>query len=118
MRHVRELIQELEAEAGRFTRVGIAVGFDDSTKFVWSGELDNLQTLKRLVEYGGEPVALVGFVVAGREATLYCRPLAEYKDEQWVQDYLDGLIVQISSAVVAEYGAKIVNKAGANAWLN
>jgi len=91
MRSTKDLINELQMEAVRLTAVAIAVGFEKKTKFVFAHEPDSLGELNALVQSGGEPVGLVGYLNVEGEARFYSRPLQEYADEEWVGGYLNSL---------------------------
>jgi hypothetical protein len=55
-----DLINELETEGSHYTKVALAVGFENTTRFIFSGADDNLPKLNAMMLEGGEPV---GFLV-------------------------------------------------------
>ena len=94
MRTTKDLIDELEAEAPKFTRVALVVGFERTTEFVWWAPPDDgdpLQKLNALIEEGGECVGLIGFTLGGRHGQVYARALADYGGGEWVGKYLASL---------------------------
>jgi hypothetical protein len=56
-----DLIEELEQEAGDFTEVALAGGFESSTIFVFSSDADRQQKLYDAVIQGGEPIGFFGY---------------------------------------------------------
>ena len=58
MRTTAEVIAELETEAERFTHVALAVGFENTTLFIMSGEDRKISKLNQMIEQGGEPIGL------------------------------------------------------------
>ena len=58
-----ELIEELDAEAPKFTHVLLAVGFERTTVFVRAGDPDRLNALNDAVSAGREPVGFIGLKV-------------------------------------------------------
>lgn len=91
-RTTADLINELEAEAAHHTEVALAVGFENTSLFIISGEDHNLSNLNEMVTEGGEPVGFLAYDSDGNgHLTFKCRPLKEYADEPRVQDYLEKL---------------------------
>lgn len=98
-----DLINEMEREAAEhdFDVLGIAVGFDDDTKFVFASDNDRLEKLNELVRNGGEPIGLLGFLPSESRGTaaFYSRPFEEYADQEWVRGYLNQLIERLRRAL-------------------
>lgn len=98
-RTTSDLISELEAEAALCTSVALAVGFEHTTCFIFSGEDNMLEKLNDMINLGGEPIGLVMFH-SDEEChvtRVACRPLEEYSGEPWAQDYLKGLVHGMAS---------------------
>lgn len=116
-RQPKDLINEMTREAGRFTRIAIAVGFESKTKFVWAYDEKKLNTLERLIEDGGEPVGLIAYTVSDIPGSTHAnlrfhsRVFAEYEGESWAADYLKGLGEETSQLIGSE--PKIESK-----WIN
>ena len=92
LRTTADLICELDAEASLCTKVALAVGFEHTTLFVFSGIDDNLKKLNEMIRNGGEPIGFIAYRCDGNgQLTIACRPLEEYADEPWAQQYLEGL---------------------------
>lgn len=88
-----DLIRELEIEAAHST-VALAVGFEHTTLFVFSGADDNLTKLNYMVSEGGEPIGFLMFHLGEERkvTSIARRPLEEYAAEPWAQDYLEDLV--------------------------
>jgi hypothetical protein len=56
-----DLVNELEAEAAHYTKVALAVGFENTTLFIFGGADDNLTTLNAMMLDGGEPVGFLAY---------------------------------------------------------
>jgi hypothetical protein len=95
MRTTIELIDELQREAEGALACFLVVGFESSTLFVASNELDALGKLNGMVEMGGHPVGLIR-MVKGRpqELKVEVRSLDESKDDPEVESYLERLAEQ------------------------
>jgi hypothetical protein len=89
MRTTVELIEELKAEAAKFTTVVLVVGFESTNVSIPAEGLDGLKLLNEAVESGGEPIGLIGTVLDGRTMRLYNRVLAEHADEPWAHEFMD-----------------------------
>lgn len=89
------LIEELRAVAVEdgIPFAAIIVGFERTTEFVlWNGDAEAaLRDLNEKVERGGEPIGLAGFDLAETGGVIRMRPFEEYADEEWVDDFLNGL---------------------------
>ena len=89
-----DLIRELEGEAADCSTVALAIGFENTTLFIFSGEQDKLKKLNGMINEGGETI---GFLKChsneeGQVTSIACCPLEEYAAEPWAQDYLEHLI--------------------------
>src|SRR5215468_3806261 len=69
-RTTKDLIDELRAEGERFQKktadhsaVALVVAFENASEFVWNSDRNPLQKLNSLIEKGGEPVGLIGWIV-------------------------------------------------------
>jgi hypothetical protein len=87
-----ELIEELDAEAPKFTHVLLAVGFEHATIFVRADDPNRLKALNDAVSAGGKPVGLIGLMIGGGHASFSRRALQEYAEEEWATRYLDNLV--------------------------
>jgi hypothetical protein len=92
-RSTEDLIRELETEATTCMTAALAVGFENTTLFLFSGGGDdNLTKLNDMILAGGEPVGLLKYSQEPTSRiTVACRTLAEYADELWAHDYLESL---------------------------
>lgn len=95
MSHTRttlDLIRELETEAALCTGVALAVSFEHTTLFVFSGADDALRRLNEMIHQGGEPIGFVAYDSDRKgHLTVACRPLEEYADDPCAMEYLEGL---------------------------
>lgn len=109
-RSTADLIRELEAEAEFCTTVALAVGFENTTLFVFSGANDNLKTLNDMVLAGGEPIGLLRYHShEDGHVTIACRTLEEYAVEPWAQDYLESLTRKFADLLVRDHGGRIAS---------
>src|SRR5262249_55231898 len=117
-RTTRDLINELRAEGERFqnktadhSAVALVIAFDRNPEFVWDSERHPLEKLNSLMEKGGEPVGLIGWIVsfaeeAGsrRRLRIYSRALQEYASEEWVGNFLSALRKTCGEQLAKEKG--------------
>jgi hypothetical protein len=82
------------------------VGFDLETKFVWAHEENPAEALVALMQAGGEPLGLIGFLILPGECRVYHRPFAEYADEPGVEQYLAGLHESVRRHAAEERGIR------------
>ncbi len=102
-----DLIRELEAEAAHYTAVVLAVGFEHTTLFIFSGVEDNLKKLGEMILEGGEPVGFLAYNADGDgRLTFKCRTLEEYADEPWAEEYLEHLTRSCVDLLVRRHGAR------------
>jgi hypothetical protein len=115
-RTAEELIQELDAEKGtKFFFVAIAIGFERTTKFIAASDSNRLMKLKTAVAGGGSPVSMIGVVKHDDHTmTLQTRPLKEYADEEWTQEYLTTL----TEAVARLFKIQPTNIQTSLGWFN
>jgi|HubBroStandDraft_6_1064221.scaffolds.fasta_scaffold886418_1 hypothetical protein len=107
-----ELIEELDAEAPKFTHVLLAVGFEHTTIFVRADDPNRLSALNDAVSAGGKPAGFIGLKVRDGHASFSRRALREYAEEEWVVHYLDNLIGKAAEAL----HQAIYDKT--NGWIN
>ncbi|MGA8617009.1 MAG: hypothetical protein WB660_00600 [Candidatus Sulfotelmatobacter sp.] len=113
MRSTAEVIKELDEEAANFTGVGLAVGFESPTTFIFANDPARLEELNEAAKAGGEPIGFIGFDLHNGMLTLQSRPLAEHADEQWVNGYLHALTGNFSKILKENYNVKdILEKFG------
>lgn len=104
MRSQSQLIDELEADAQAakklesgsksWSMVGLVVGFEDHTEFIFDHFGDRnakLTRLNELVRQHGTPVGKIAVVRTATEGTCYTRPIREFEGEPWVKKYLNSL---------------------------
>jgi hypothetical protein len=107
-----ELIQELDAEAPKFTHVLLVVGFEQTTIFVRADDPNRLKALNEAVLAGGEPVGFIGLNVGNGHALFSRRTLKEFVTEEWADRYLRALIVKAAEALHQ------TNYRSTDGWLN
>jgi len=99
MKTATKLIAQLDQEASKFATVGIAVGFLDQTEFVFAGQADRLDRLKRYVQLGGEPMGLVGFLKNGsRRGDFHWKVFADHQKTGWAAGCLRNLEGEVERA--------------------
>jgi excisionase family DNA binding protein len=104
MRTKAELIDELHAEAPRFTLIQLVVGHDNSSTFIQADDPDGLNKLNEAITQGGEPVGFVGAIIEPepgglRRVRIYSRTLAEYSDEEWAKRFLERIAEEKGHAI-------------------
>lgn len=110
MRNTKDLIDELHSEADKFSTLQLVVGFQNSSVMIDAGDPHALATLDDAVQHGGEPVGFVASTLEpqadGQLVKLYCRPLDEYADEEWAQEFLDEMVkTRISASDYASFAS-------------
>lgn len=111
-RTTEELIGRLESERHKFFAVGIAVGFETETKFVFGSDENKLQRLNQLVEAGGEPVGMIAVTQIFTEGHQTLTGYTKYFDGyEWADEYLTRLLQETFKGLGSI-------KAGGSAWLN
>jgi hypothetical protein len=104
MRKTSDLVHEMQEEAKKVWLVAIAVGFENETKFVFSSGSRPLEDLNTLVKKGGSPLGLLQFEKENTSVQGSYRPFEEYENEQWVKDYLAGLLENTGEIIaISEY---------------
>ena len=125
-RTAKDLIDELRAEGERFqnktadhSAVALVVAFDRNSEFVWDSERNPLEKLNSLMEKGGEPVGLIGWIVAfaeeagsRRRLRIYSRALQEYASEEWVGNFLSALRKTCGEQLAKEKGIELGARIG------
>ncbi len=92
MRKTSDLVNEMLQEAKTAWLVAIVVGFTHETKFVFSSKKHPLEVLNQFVQDGGAPVGILRFEKENSTVQGFYRPFAEYDREEWVHQYLAGLL--------------------------
>ncbi|HWT81384.1 MAG TPA: hypothetical protein VN648_21535, partial [Candidatus Methylomirabilis sp.] len=87
-RSTLDLIGELRAAAARQTLAAIAVGFDESTQFVFPTDPNPLDALNRLVLTGGTPLGILGVRIAQGTIEYQAKPFAEFCGNPRIQEHL------------------------------
>jgi hypothetical protein len=99
-------VDEMVAEADRFSIIGIVVMFEKDSKIVLynpSGERENLITkLKLLMHKGGVPIGLIGIKQAREDGKIMSKPFCEYVDNLEICDYLRELSIRIAEQGVID----------------
>ena len=91
MRTPVDLIDEQHAESIGSNMASLVVGFDNTTLCVWAHAEDPLGELNEMIKYGGEPIGIIRMAQDGPELSLVVRPLEEYADKDWIDEYLVSL---------------------------
>ncbi len=99
MRKTADLVNEMLAEAKHAWLVAIVVGFENETRFVFSSGQQPLRDLNQLVQKGGSPIGLLRFDKEDSQVQGSYRPFEEYGNEEWVKNYLAGLLVDTSGII-------------------
>jgi hypothetical protein len=120
MKPLADLVNELREMSEGFTATALVVGFEATTDVVWNRDPDPLGKLKALVEKGGEPVGMIGYLNQGGVVAFYSRPLEEYAEEDWVQPYLERLLARTAATAKAEglLGEEVKITKIEKGWLN
>lgn len=108
MNRSRDLIVELNSEAGHFTAVAIAVGFPHHTEFVFSGDKAAVARLEELVHDGGEPIGLLSILQRGDRVEIISRPFVEYANETWVEAYQHSVANSLRSLLSGKGGGELL----------
>jgi hypothetical protein len=103
-----DLIEELEAEKNNFTNVALAVGFESTTIFIFATEADKLDKLNLAVKAGGEPFGLLGIDMHNGLLSIQQRPLQEYAEEEWVEQYLYTLTSDLREKLKERYPSAVM----------
>ena len=100
MRKTSDLVREMQEDAKKAWLVAIAVGFENETKFVFSSGSRPLEDLNTLVKRGGAPLGVLRFEKENTSVQGSYRPFEEYENEQWVKNYLAGLLENTEEIIV------------------
>lgn len=93
MRSPEELLQELDQEASDFSVVAIVVAFDDTSRYVFH-EDDSarmLSNLKTMIDEGGEPFGLLGYIATEKGSNVASFVYEEYKQTVWALPLMEEL---------------------------
>jgi hypothetical protein len=99
MRKTSDLVDEMRTVAKTAWLVAIAVGFETETQFVFSSRRHPVEELDQLVRKGGAPLGLLRFDKENSTVQGSYRPFAEYENEEWVKQYLAGLLDHSSEII-------------------
>jgi hypothetical protein len=83
-----EYLDDLVLEASHADFAAIVVGYEEETRFVWSGSDDPAARLKALLCSGGRPFAILGADIVGNAFIYRLIPFREYEGETWMLPYL------------------------------
>ncbi len=84
-----ELIQQLQDKSEPFFTRALAVGFEDSTTFVFASDSDPLSNLEKAIRLGGTPVGFLDIVRQdGKKSSVTVRSLIS---DPWAREYLTKL---------------------------
>lgn len=94
MRSPEDLVRQLDAEAGKFSMVAIVVAFDDTSRFVFHDDnADKMVTdLRSMIELGGEPFGLLGYIATEKGSSVSSFIYDEYSDTVWAKPLMDELV--------------------------
>jgi hypothetical protein len=83
----------------------IVIGFDHQTRFVWSVNSDAAHQLKRLIDSGGRPVAILGLKTMSNHLIWRLDPFEEYADDEKARRYLEIVGQRVAELVEARQAA-------------
>ena len=104
------LIAELEGESQNFDAVGIAVAFEENTRFIFADDANRFEKLGAALAQGGQAVGLIGVKQQGEIVSVSSRPFREYKGEQWVREYLANLSDSCGQKLSKGLGTKPISQ--------
>lgn len=116
---IRDLIDELDRQAGKFDETGVVVGFQDHARFVWASDGakgEKVAGLNKLVELGGEPIGYVGIRITEDSGAIHLRPLKAYEADEKTLAYLMSL-QGVIGRVLAAKGLSLSALRHADGWL-
>jgi hypothetical protein len=86
-----ECLRELSKQAAKDEFTALVIGFEQETRFVWSGTLDAPLRLDTLLSAGGKPIGVLGANVVANAVVYRLEPLPPYDTQEWVPPYLAGV---------------------------
>lgn len=93
MRSPEELVQELDQEAHKFSMVAIVVAFDDTSRYVFHDDDSDkmVRDLRSMIDAGGEPFGLLGYIATEKESNVASFVYEEFKDTVWATPLMEEL---------------------------
>lgn len=93
MRSPEELVQELDREAQKFSVVAIVVAFDDTSRYVFHDNDSEkmLRNLRSLIDAGGQPFGLLGYIATEKGSNVGSHVYDEFKDTVWAAPLMEEL---------------------------
>lgn len=93
MRSPEELLQELDQEASEFSVVAIVVAFDDTSRYVFHEDdsAKMLRNLRAMIDEGGEPFGLLGYIATERGSSVASSVYEDYKQTVWAAPLMEEL---------------------------
>ncbi len=101
MRSAEEMVQELDREASQFSVVAIVVAFDDTSRFVFHDDDSSktLTELRSMIEAGGEPFGLLGYVATETKSSVGSHVFDEFQDSVWAKPLMDELVNNMAATL-------------------
>jgi hypothetical protein len=95
------MIDDLEKEEASFTSLFLVCGFAKHTEQVEGSATDKLDKLNDIVNRGGKPYAMIGYVTDdnGLSLNVYSRLLEEYQGDEEAMSSLRRFLPTIAEAV-------------------
>jgi len=103
MRTTTELIELLDAVAGGFYDVALAVAWTDHSRYVMASNEKRQEVLDGFVKDGGNPVGFVAFQLSpNNDLATVTRPLKEYAGEAWAEKFLTEVCENLKDVIIKE----------------
>lgn len=99
MTPLKEIIEDLDAAAEKFTYVALAVGFEHTTSFIWPHDPNRAKTLAEAIAQGGQAIGFIAFQKTPGLVTVCCRTLDEYTGVEWAGRYLERLVGNVAKSL-------------------
>jgi hypothetical protein len=101
MRSAEEMVQELDREASNFSVVAIVVAFDDTSRFVFHDDdsTKTLTELRSMIEAGGEPFGLLGYVATETKSSVGAHVYDEFLNTVWAKPLMDELAKNMAATL-------------------
>jgi len=84
--------QELKQSSRELLTIGLAVGFEKTTEFVFAADQNRLSKLNGIVRKGGRPIGTIAIVLDGQEVQFLGCLLKEYETKRWATNYLESIM--------------------------